>query len=165
MPLPPTSCSPSHLLPLFPCPSLFPYIYHFPAPSIPHPSPPLFSPLLSPPLFLSQDKPDQGDLRLGDTVAPLYVDQSRDALQSDKSVFEEITGGAEEIALGECHRGTAMPHHLSSPLNLYHTSAFPSLPVSSPPLPAPCWPSARLLSPLPPPPLVSSPPYHLLVPP
>lgn len=48
-----------------------------------------------------QDNPDGGVLRVGDTVAPLYVDQSRDSLDSGKSVFEEITGGQEEIVLGD----------------------------------------------------------------
>lgn len=47
-----------------------------------------------------QDSPDGGFLRVGETVAPLYVDQSRDALDSEKSVFDEITGGQEEIMLG-----------------------------------------------------------------
>lgn len=47
-----------------------------------------------------QDSPDGGFLRVGETVAPLYVDQSRDALDSEKSVFDEITGGQEELMLG-----------------------------------------------------------------
>ena len=47
-----------------------------------------------------QDSPDEGFLRVGETVAPLYVDQSRDALDSEKSVFDEITGGQEELMLG-----------------------------------------------------------------
>ena len=49
-----------------------------------------------------QDSPDGGFLRVGETVAPLYVDQSRDALDSEKSVFDEITGGQEELMLGMC---------------------------------------------------------------
>ena len=49
-----------------------------------------------------QDSPDEGFLRVGETVAPLYVDQSRDALDSEKSVFDEITGGQEELMLGMC---------------------------------------------------------------
>eukprot|EP00475_Leptophrys_vorax_P002174 TRINITY_DN11236_c0_g1_i1.p1 TRINITY_DN11236_c0_g1~~TRINITY_DN11236_c0_g1_i1.p1 ORF type:complete len:512 (+),score=37.40 TRINITY_DN11236_c0_g1_i1:224-1537(+) len=52
-------------------------------------------------MIVGQDAPDNGDLRVGETVAPLYVDQSRDVLDPDKTVFEEITGGAEEISLGE----------------------------------------------------------------
>lgn len=52
-------------------------------------------------MILGQDSPDGGVLRVGETVAPLYVDQSRESLDSEKSVFEEITGGQEEILLGE----------------------------------------------------------------
>jgi hypothetical protein len=37
---------------------------------------------------------------VGETVAPLYVDQSRDALSADKTVFQEITDDLEEIVLG-----------------------------------------------------------------
>jgi sulfate-transporting ATPase len=47
-----------------------------------------------------QDTPDRGDLRVGETVVPLYVDQSRDALDPTKSVFEEITDGFDEISIG-----------------------------------------------------------------
>jgi ATPase subunit of ABC transporter with duplicated ATPase domains len=53
-----------------------------------------------------QDTPDRGDLRVGETVVPLYVDQSRDALDPTKSVFEEITDGFDEISIGmhrTCH--------------------------------------------------------------
>ncbi|KAL2612599.1 hypothetical protein R1flu_024291 [Riccia fluitans] len=52
-------------------------------------------------MIMGQDAPDGGYLRVGDTVVPLYVDQSRDSLDGDKSVFEEITDGFEEISLGE----------------------------------------------------------------
>src|SRR4029077_15582404 len=45
-------------------------------------------------------KPDAGSLRVGDTVSPAYVDQNRDALDGSKTVFEEITGGAEYLMLG-----------------------------------------------------------------
>lgn len=48
-----------------------------------------------------QDSPDGGVLRVGETVAPLYVDQSRGSLDPEKSVFEEITGGLEEMSLGD----------------------------------------------------------------
>ena len=48
-----------------------------------------------------QDSPDGGALRVGETVAPLYVDQSRESLDPEKTVFEEITGGQEEIVLGK----------------------------------------------------------------
>lgn len=49
----------------------------------------------------AQDVPDKGNLRVGDTVVPLYVDQSRDALDPTKSVFEEITNGFDEISIGK----------------------------------------------------------------
>ncbi|OUS44809.1 putative ABC transporter ATP-binding protein [Ostreococcus tauri] len=44
-------------------------------------------------MILEQEKPDQGSLRIGDTVKIGYVDQSRDKLDSDKNVWEEISGG------------------------------------------------------------------------
>ncbi|MCX8506668.1 MAG: ATP-binding cassette domain-containing protein, partial [Alphaproteobacteria bacterium] len=51
-------------------------------------------------MITGQETPDQGAFRVGDTVVLGYVDQSRDALRADQTVFEEITGGAEEIDLG-----------------------------------------------------------------
>ncbi|MGH7116667.1 MAG: ATP-binding cassette domain-containing protein, partial [Stellaceae bacterium] len=51
-------------------------------------------------LIVGQEKPASGGIRLGDTVKLGYVDQSRDALDPAKSVFEEISGGADEIDLG-----------------------------------------------------------------
>jgi len=51
-------------------------------------------------MIVGQEKPDAGALRLGETVKLGYVDQSRDALDPKKSVFEEISGGADEIDLG-----------------------------------------------------------------
>ena len=51
-------------------------------------------------MIIGQEKPDSGALRLGETVKLGYVDQSRDALDPNKSVFEEISGGADEIDLG-----------------------------------------------------------------
>src|SRR4051794_10265780 len=47
------------------------------------------------------EKPDAGTLRIGETVKIGYVDQSRDALDPNRSVFEEITGSTEEIELGK----------------------------------------------------------------
>ncbi len=47
------------------------------------------------------ETPDSGELRLGDTVELGYVDQSRDALADDKTVWEEISQGEEEIELGD----------------------------------------------------------------
>ena len=48
-----------------------------------------------------QEKPDGGALKLGDTVQIGYVDQSREALEADKTVWEEISGGHDEIELGK----------------------------------------------------------------
>jgi ATP-binding cassette ChvD family protein len=47
------------------------------------------------------EKPDAGTLRLGETVQVGYVDQSRDALDGNRSVFEEITGGNDELVVGK----------------------------------------------------------------
>jgi energy-dependent translational throttle protein EttA len=52
-------------------------------------------------LITGQEKPDDGTLRLGDTVQIGYVDQSRDALDANKSVWEEISGGLDEIEMGK----------------------------------------------------------------
>jgi sulfate-transporting ATPase len=51
-------------------------------------------------LITGQDKPDGGAFKVGDTVSLSYVDQSRDALDDNKSVFDEIAGGDEIIKLG-----------------------------------------------------------------
>jgi sulfate-transporting ATPase len=47
------------------------------------------------------EQPDAGTLRLGETVKVGYVDQSRDALAPEKSVWEEITGGRDNVELGK----------------------------------------------------------------
>jgi ATP-binding cassette ChvD family protein len=52
-------------------------------------------------LIAGQEKADGGSLRLGDTVQIGYVDQNRDALQAAKSVWEEISGGLDELAIGK----------------------------------------------------------------
>ena len=52
-------------------------------------------------LIAGQEKPDSGSLRLGDTVQIGYVDQNRDALQAAKSVWEEISGGLDELVIGK----------------------------------------------------------------
>ena len=52
-------------------------------------------------MITGQEKPDDGTLRVGETVQLAYVDQSRDALDADKTVWEEISGGADEISVGE----------------------------------------------------------------
>ncbi|MGA3305141.1 MAG: energy-dependent translational throttle protein EttA [Stellaceae bacterium] len=51
-------------------------------------------------IIVGQEKPDRGAIGLGETVKLGYVDQSRDTLDADKSVFEEISGGLDEIDLG-----------------------------------------------------------------
>ena len=51
-------------------------------------------------MIVGQDKPDNGTIRVGDTVKLGYVDQSRDALDGKKTVFEEISGGNDVIKLG-----------------------------------------------------------------
>jgi sulfate-transporting ATPase len=52
-------------------------------------------------MITAQEKPDGGALRLGETVQPGYVDQSRDALSANKSVWEEISGGEDELMIGK----------------------------------------------------------------
>jgi len=52
-------------------------------------------------MITGQEQPDGGTLRIGDTVQVGYVDQSRDALDPEKSVHDEIAGGADEIELGK----------------------------------------------------------------
>ena len=51
-------------------------------------------------LVTDQEKPDEGTVRLGETVNLAYVDQSRDTLDGDKTVWEEISGGEEQLDLG-----------------------------------------------------------------
>ncbi|MFC3167109.1 energy-dependent translational throttle protein EttA [Paracoccus fontiphilus] len=52
-------------------------------------------------MLTGQEKPDAGEIAYGDTVHLSYVDQSRDALDAQKTVWEEISGGAEQIVLGD----------------------------------------------------------------
>ena len=52
-------------------------------------------------MITGQDKPDAGSIELGDTVQLAYVDQSRDDLSSNETVWEAISGGAEQIKLGD----------------------------------------------------------------
>jgi energy-dependent translational throttle protein EttA len=47
------------------------------------------------------EEPDEGKVRVGETVQLSYVDQSREALAASKSVFEEITGGGDWVQLGK----------------------------------------------------------------
>ncbi len=52
-------------------------------------------------MIVGQEKADGGELAVGSTVKLAYVDQSRDTLNADKSVWEEISGGQEQISLGD----------------------------------------------------------------
>ena len=52
-------------------------------------------------MITGQEKPDEGSLKIGETVQIGYVDQSRDTLEARKTVWEEISGGNDEIELGK----------------------------------------------------------------
>ncbi len=52
-------------------------------------------------MITGQEKADSGSFRIGDTVQLAYVDQSRDALNPDKTIWEEISEGQEAIQLGK----------------------------------------------------------------
>ncbi|MBT4905874.1 MAG: ATP-binding cassette domain-containing protein, partial [Rhodospirillaceae bacterium] len=52
-------------------------------------------------MVTSQETPDSGNFRIGDTVVMGYVDQSRDALSEEKTVWEEISDGIDVIELGK----------------------------------------------------------------
>ncbi len=52
-------------------------------------------------MITGAEKPDSGSLRLGETVELAYVDQSRDALDPDKTVWQEISGGQDQITVGD----------------------------------------------------------------
>ena len=51
-------------------------------------------------MITGQEKPDAGTLELGETVELAHVDQSRETLEADNTVYEEITGGGEDIPFG-----------------------------------------------------------------
>jgi ATP-binding cassette ChvD family protein len=51
-------------------------------------------------MITGQEKPDRGSLQVGETVRLAYVDQSRDSLDPSRNVWEEISGGAEQLQLG-----------------------------------------------------------------
>jgi energy-dependent translational throttle protein EttA len=51
-------------------------------------------------ILTGQEHPDAGELRVGDTVEIAYVDQSRDALDGSKTLWEEISAGADNIVVG-----------------------------------------------------------------
>jgi ATPase subunit of ABC transporter with duplicated ATPase domains len=52
-------------------------------------------------MIVGQETPDSGTIRVGDTVKLGYIDQSRDALNADKTVWQEISDGNDEIVLGK----------------------------------------------------------------
>jgi ATP-binding cassette ChvD family protein len=52
-------------------------------------------------MIMGLEKPDAGDLKIGDTVQLAYVDQSRDALDPAKNVWQEISGGEDKILVGK----------------------------------------------------------------
>ena len=51
-------------------------------------------------MFTGQEPVDDGSIKIGDTVQLAYVDQSRDTLNADSSVYEEITGGVDNLRIG-----------------------------------------------------------------
>ena len=52
-------------------------------------------------MITGQEKPDSGTIKVGESVQLGYVDQSRDALDGNKTVWEEISGGVDQILLGK----------------------------------------------------------------
>jgi ATP-binding cassette ChvD family protein len=52
-------------------------------------------------MITGEERPDDGELRVGESVELAYVDQSRDALDGERTVWEEISGGDDQIAVGE----------------------------------------------------------------
>jgi ATP-binding cassette ChvD family protein len=52
-------------------------------------------------MIVGEEKPDTGVLRIGDSVVTSYVDQSRESLQADNTVFQEISGGKDQVELGK----------------------------------------------------------------
>jgi energy-dependent translational throttle protein EttA len=51
-------------------------------------------------MIVGDEKPDEGEFKIGNTVEVAYVDQSRASLDPDKTVFEEISGGLETLTVG-----------------------------------------------------------------
>jgi sulfate-transporting ATPase len=51
-------------------------------------------------MLTGQEQPDAGTIKIGDTVSLSYVDQSRDDLDADATVYEEITGGVDNLKIG-----------------------------------------------------------------
>ena len=52
-------------------------------------------------MIVGQETPDEGEVEVGETVKLAYVDQHRDHLEDDKTVFQEISGGADEVDVGD----------------------------------------------------------------
>ena len=52
-------------------------------------------------MIVGQETPDGGKLRVGDTVVTSYVDQSRDTLNAENTIFQEITDGVDQVQLGK----------------------------------------------------------------
>ncbi len=52
-------------------------------------------------MIVGQETPDGGSLRVGDTVVTSYVDQSRETLNPENTIFLEITGGVDQVILGK----------------------------------------------------------------
>ena len=52
-------------------------------------------------MIVGQEAPDGGSLRVGETVVASYVDQNRDTLNPDNSIFQEISGGLDNVVLGK----------------------------------------------------------------
>ncbi len=57
-------------------------------------------------MITAQEKPDSGSIKIGETVKLAYVDQSRETLDGEKTVWEEISGGEEQIDLGGRERNS-----------------------------------------------------------
>ena len=51
-------------------------------------------------MITGREQPDSGTIEIGPSVDLAYVDQHRDALDPDKTVFEEISGGADFLKIG-----------------------------------------------------------------
>ena len=52
-------------------------------------------------MLVGQEQPDEGSLKVGPTVEFAYVDQSRESLDAKKTVYEEITGGVDQLKVGD----------------------------------------------------------------
>jgi ATPase subunit of ABC transporter with duplicated ATPase domains len=52
-------------------------------------------------MIVGQEKPDRGELRVGDSVVASYVDQNRDTLNPENTIYQEISGGLDQVTLGK----------------------------------------------------------------